>query len=177
MSDAPAPPVVTPAITGAEEVINPPYDPPPGGADVAPPVVLEEPPDPEVVALIEETALPPDPRDPPAEPPPDPALAEPPVNVDVPNLSPFPEAVVGDTLICTMGNWNGQPTVYAYLWQSQMPGGTEAPEVLVSQGPTYLLLEKDKNKNITCTVTAGNDAGATAAPPSNSVLCKPAGAA
>ena len=27
-------------------------------------------------------------------------------------------AAVGDTLSCTMGNWTGEPTEYAYQWLS-----------------------------------------------------------
>lgn len=79
-----------------------------------------------------------------------------PVNVDVPYVSPE-VAAVGDTLSCTMGNWEGQPTTYGYVWST---GGT---------GQTYVIVEGDAGKSISCVVTATNAGGSTAARPSNAV--------
>ena len=42
----------------------------------------------------------------------DAAPTAPPANVDVPHVQQ-----AGDTLTCTMGNWDGEPTGYAYQWQ------------------------------------------------------------
>ena len=132
----------------SETVIdNPPYEPPPGGADVAPPVVYEDPPDPEVVAYVESTQLPPDPREEPAVPPP---VVEPPVNVDVPYVAG--DGTVGETLTCTMGNWENEPTSYEYQW---MANGI----TVSTAGDSYVIAEADAGKDVTCMVTASNAAG------------------
>lgn len=147
----------------SETVIdNPPYDPPPGGADVAPPVVLEDPPDPSVVALIEDTALPPDPRDPPDEPV---TPIDLPTNVDAPAI--LGVGTVGEVLSCTMGNWTGEPTSYVYQWATDGPVGVG--------GDTYLIADTDAGKDITCTVTAFTAAG-SAESTSNAVSVPPAAA-
>jgi hypothetical protein len=85
--------------------------------------------------------------------PPDPVLA--PVNVDVPFVSGG--TAVGDTLTCTMGNWQGEPTSYAYAWST---GAT---------GASYVIVAGDAGTSITCVVSATNAGGTTAAPPSNAV--------
>jgi hypothetical protein len=73
-------------------------------------------------------------------------------------------AAVGTALTCTTGNWLGAPTGYAYQWHSGVTAvGTNSN--------TYTLVAGDVGNNITCTVTATNSAGSTAAPPSNAVLC------
>jgi hypothetical protein len=83
-----------------------------------------------------------------------------PTNRDVPHLQGT--GAVGEVLTCTMGNWNGEPTSYAYAWKSNTAavGGT---------GDTYTVAESDAGHSITCTVTATNAAGSTTAPPSNAV--------
>ena len=91
------------------------------------------------------------------EPPPK-AAAAPPVNVDV----PYVEAM-GQTASCTMGNWNGEPTSYAYAWQRDgmaISGATAA---------SYPMVAADSGKAIGCIVTATNSAGSTAAPLSNTI--------
>jgi hypothetical protein len=80
-----------------------------------------------------------------------------PVNDDVPMVSQS-----GTTLNCTMGNWQGEPTSYSYAWQID---GTAAG----SDAATYEVQAADVGKSATCTVTATNAAGSTAAPVSNSV--------
>jgi hypothetical protein len=88
----------------------------------------------------------------------------PPVNVDVPVILPD-AAAVGDTLTCTMGNWDGmqgEPADYAYQW---LADGIDTS----ATGPTYAIPPGDAGHSITCVVTATNMAGSTAAPPSNPV--------
>jgi hypothetical protein len=88
-----------------------------------------------------------------------PALA-PPQNKDVPYGGGTAE--VGGTLTCTMGNWTGEPTGYAYAWQTD-----GAPNSAI--GDTYAVVPGDAGHSITCIVTATNAQGSTAAPPSNAV--------
>jgi hypothetical protein len=92
---------------------------------------------------------------------PDPAPTAPPVNVDVPEVSQS-----GDTLNCTMGNWEGmqaEPHSYAYAWQLD---GTDIP----GSGATLPVVAADAGSTATCIVTATNAIGSTAAPPSNGVV-------
>jgi hypothetical protein len=84
----------------------------------------------------------------------------PPAVVDVPHVSG--NGAVGDTLSCTMGNWDGEPTSYAYAWKSD--GTTD-----LGTGDTYVVAATDSGHSITCLVTATNALGSTAAPPSNAV--------
>jgi hypothetical protein len=82
----------------------------------------------------------------------------PPVNVDVPFVSQ-----TGATLSCTMGNWQGEPTSYAYAWHNDgvaIAGATSA---------TYAVQPDDSGHNLACVVTATNAQGSTAAPMSNAV--------
>jgi hypothetical protein len=85
------------------------------------------------------------------------ASTEPPVNRDVPYASQ-----VGNVINCTMGNWDGEPTAYAYQWQID---GTDVP----SDGMDLPVAEGDIGRVATCVVTAENAAGSTTAPPSNPV--------
>jgi len=87
-------------------------------------------------------------------------VTEPPVNVDVPYLGG--SGAVGELLSCTMGNWENQPTSYAYAWAGD-------GEPLAETGDSYLVVEADLGHSIACTVTATNAIGATEAPPSNAV--------
>ena len=92
-----------------------------------------------------------------AEPPPI-IEAGPPTNVDVPYVNQD-----GDTLACTMGNWTGEPTSYAYQWQLDgSDAGTDSDTLVATSG--------DIGKTARCVVTATNDLGSTAAPPSNGVV-------
>jgi hypothetical protein len=97
----------------------------------------------------------------PAPVPPEGGLASAPVNVDVPYVSGTGE--VGQTLNCTMGNWQGEPTEYAYAWATDGDANSAA-------GDTYSVVPGDAGKNITCVVTATNGSGSTEAPPSNAVM-------
>jgi hypothetical protein len=87
-----------------------------------------------------------------------PAPSAPPVNVDIPYLSQ-----AADTLTCTMGNWQGEPTAYAYAWT--MDGASVA-----GTAATYETAVADVGKTAVCTVTATNAAGSTVAPPSNGIV-------
>jgi len=87
----------------------------------------------------------------------------PPVNRDVPYVSGTGE--VGAVLNCTMGNWDGEPTLYAYKWKSTKAGA----ETDIAEGPDYVVMEKDAGSSITCRVTATNAGGSTVAPPSNAI--------
>ena len=86
-----------------------------------------------------------------------------PVNVDVPHA-----AQDGMTLACTMGNWSGEPTDYAYQWQRD---GVDD-----SAGASIAVTEDDMGHSFACVVTASNDAGSATAPPSNAVVVTDPGA-
>lgn len=81
----------------------------------------------------------------------------PPVNVDVPAVS-----LTGAMASCTMGNWQGEPTSYAYAWHLDgvANGATDA---------TYTVQPDDSGHSLACVVTATNALGSTAAPQSNAV--------
>lgn len=80
-----------------------------------------------------------------------------PKNIDIPYVS-----LAGSVASCTMGNWTGSPTTYAYQWKSNgVNVGTNAA--------TYTTVGGDSGHTITCVVTATNATGSTPAPPSNGV--------
>jgi hypothetical protein len=81
---------------------------------------------------------------------------DPPVNLYVPQASQE-----GALISCTMGEWAGEPTAYAYQWQSD---GAD-----VAEGTPYSITAGDIGHVFTCLVTATNAAGSTTAPPSNEV--------
>jgi hypothetical protein len=86
------------------------------------------------------------------------AATTPPVNTTVPHVSQ-----TGNVLNCTMGNWTGEPTAYAYQWQIDgVDVGTDSLDYTATAG--------DVGKTATCVVTATNAAGSTAAPPSVGVV-------
>ena len=81
----------------------------------------------------------------------------PPMNTTVPYVSPE-AAMVGETLSCTMGEWSGEPTEYAYRWLSdgqEVGTGTSASYATAAPGV------------VNCIVTATNAAGSAAAQASN----------
>ena len=106
------------------------------------------------------------PPPPPVEPPggtPPAQVTTPPSNRDVPYVSG--DTIVGSTLNCTMGNWEGEPTSYAYQWKR------DATTDLAGSGQnSYVSVAADAGRSITCVVTATNAAGSTTAPPSNAVV-------
>lgn len=82
----------------------------------------------------------------------------PPVNVDVPAVT-----LTGATAACTMGNWSGEPTEYAYVWHR------DGVAIEGASGATYAVTPEDSGHSVACVVTATNAQGATAAPMSNAV--------
>lgn len=84
-----------------------------------------------------------------------------PVNVDVPMASQS-----GTTLDCTMGNWKGEPSEYAYQWLIDGEPVAAADPALA----THEVTPEEVGKTATCVVTATNIAGSTVAPPSNGVV-------
>jgi hypothetical protein len=88
------------------------------------------------------------------------APTEAPSVTDVPLL--MGNGVEGETLTCTMGNWVGEPTDYAYQWQRD---GAD----FANDGETYTITAEDAGHSLTCVVTATNAIGSTTAPPSNAV--------
>ena len=81
-----------------------------------------------------------------------------PVNTAVPAVTQ-----AADVLSCTMGEWTGSPTGYAYAWAIDGgPVGTDSA--------TYTALPADVGSTATCVVTATNATGSTAAPPSVGVV-------
>jgi hypothetical protein len=88
-----------------------------------------------------------------------------PIVKDVPAVTGT--GIVDAALTVTNGNWRGVPTEYHYAWMgtSNDPLGTDAN--------TYTPVEADIGKRITCTVSAVNAVGTTAAPPSNAVEVVP----
>jgi hypothetical protein len=88
-----------------------------------------------------------------------------PIVRDVPALTGT--GVTGTALTVTNGNWRAVPTSYSYAWLSgSSPVGTDAN--------TYTVDVADVGKSITCTVSATNAVGTTAAPPSNAIVALPA---
>jgi Carboxypeptidase regulatory-like domain len=66
-------------------------------------------------------------------------------------------AAVGQALTCLQGSWSHEPTYLLYQW---LRNGT----VISGQtGATYTLQAADQDRSITCSITAGNGAGATVA--------------
>lgn len=90
----------------------------------------------------------------------DPAFALP-VMRDVPHVQG--SGKVGEALTCTMGNWDGEPTLYEYRWLSDAPAD-------LSAGSSYVVAMTDVGHTICCVVTATNPNGSTAAAPSNGIV-------
>ena len=88
-----------------------------------------------------------------------PEATAPPAVIDVPHVTQS-----GDTLTCTMGNWEGEPTAYAYQWQHEDGTG------IGDDTDVYTIAADDIGHTISCVVTATNDNGTTEAPPSNGVV-------
>jgi uncharacterized membrane protein YgcG len=77
-------------------------------------------------------------------------------------------AVQGQTVACSPGAWENNPTAYAYSWQRN---GTSIAGQASGQ---YTLVAADVNQAITCTVIASNSAGS--GPPAVSLPIIPAAA-
>jgi hypothetical protein len=99
------------------------------------------------------------PIEPPIEPPEE--VTEPPVVIDAPYASgPSGEAsaTVGETVNCTMGNWEGEPSRYAYLWKRRLAGGQVIP-LNNETGPEYDTATQDGGNSVFCAIEASNDYG------------------
>jgi hypothetical protein len=90
---------------------------------------------------------------------PPPPTVVPPTVVDIPYVT-----AAGPNASCTMGNWTGEPTAYAYAWQR------DGSPIVGATAPTYTMVLVDRSREIGCIVTASNAAGAVAAPMSNTVI-------
>jgi hypothetical protein len=92
----------------------------------------------------------------------------PPVNIDVPHVSLVSgTGVPGDTLTCTMGNWDHVPDTYAYRWARNGTPIIGAPGAAVP----YVISSSDvSGSELTCVVSATNAMGTTTAPPSNAFV-------
>lgn len=86
---------------------------------------------------------------------------EPPVNVDIPHLQGV--GAVGETLTCTMGNWENNPTAYSYDFRR------DGVSIVSGPSDSYVVVADDAGTSIDCIVTATNSAGSTAAPPSAAI--------
>jgi PKD domain len=64
---------------------------------------------------------------------------------------------VGGTLTCSTGNWQNSPTAYTYQWKSD---GNTIP---FATGSTYIVTAGNNSHSLTCTVTATNLGGTSAA--------------
>jgi hypothetical protein len=74
-----------------------------------------------------------------------------PVNTDRPALSG--DFLVGTVATCSDGIWTNDPTEFSYQWYRD---SREIPLAFMS---TYLLINLDREKTISCLVTATNDFG------------------
>jgi hypothetical protein len=84
-----------------------------------------------------------------------------PVNRDVPLVTGT--GAVGETLTCTMGNWDNEPSDYAFAWKR------DGSQDVGSNSLNYRVDTADPGHSITCVVTAINAKGSTVAPPSNAI--------
>jgi hypothetical protein len=91
----------------------------------------------------------------------------PPAVVDIPSVSGA--GTVGGTLTCTMGNWTGEPSGYAYEWRADTTN-------VLGNGESYVVDEVCVGHEVCCVVTASNAFGSTQAPPSNATMIAAAGA-
>jgi hypothetical protein len=84
------------------------------------------------------------------------------VDVNPPTNTTVPYAAQDNAEVtCTMGEWLGEPTSYAYQWQ--------ADGVDVGTGTPYVVTAADEGKVFTCVVSATNANGTGVAPASNAV--------
>lgn len=89
----------------------------------------------------------------------------PPVVVTAPHVDGSGGTAAGDTLECTMGNWENEPTSYAYQW---LRNGATRPS---STTNAVIIAAADAGTILSCRVTASNAAGAGAPSTSNGVQC------
>jgi hypothetical protein len=95
-----------------------------------------------------------------------PPEGQPPVNTVAPVLSGTPE--VGETLSCSQGSWDNEPTEYDYAWRRNgvLSGGQTAT--------TYVVQGTDVGATLRCEVTATNADGSDTAQSNGLVVATPA---
>jgi hypothetical protein len=85
-----------------------------------------------------------------------------PVNTVAPSLTGT--AAEGDTLVSTVGSWNGAPTGYSYQWSDCNTSGGSCRNVAVGgTSSTYVPTASDVGSTLEVTVTATNGSGSTSA--------------
>jgi hypothetical protein len=96
--------------------------------------------------------------DPPVDPPPE--EGEPPVVIDAPFASGPAGTIarVGEQVSVTMGNWEGEPSRYAYLWKRRLAGGQVIP-LENETASTYDTTVTDEGEAVFCGIEASNDFG------------------
>jgi hypothetical protein len=90
-------------------------------------------------------------------------LTAPPVSAIINTVAPVVSGLanVGQTLSCTTGTWEGTlPITYTYQWRRYSGSYTN---IASATSNTYVLVNDDLNRVISCTVTATNSAGSTSA--------------
>lgn len=91
----------------------------------------------------------------------------PPVNIDIPFLSlATGTGVPGDTISCTMGNWDYEPTSYSYR---MLRDGVPIAGAPGAANP-YTIAAADRGTEITCLVSATNAVGTGTSSPTNAVV-------
>jgi hypothetical protein len=106
-----------------------------------------------------------------------PAEADPVHDVAPPLRADFRPTVVdvpyagqtGPTLNCTMGNWNGEPTSYAFQWLA------DGVLLLVGTAANYTIAFEDIGRTFACEVTASNAGGSTKVTSNDVVVVSPTG--
>jgi hypothetical protein len=88
-------------------------------------------------------------------------LSPPPANTALPKISG--EAIEGETLSASEGEWAGNPTSYAYQWQHCDAAGGGCTDVGGATGSTYDLLAGDVGGTLRVVVTATNAGGSESA--------------
>jgi hypothetical protein len=66
---------------------------------------------------------------------------------------------VGETLTTSTGNWQGNPTSFAYRWSRCDANGANCSPITNATNSTYILVAADKGQRLVVTVIASNAAG------------------
>ncbi len=90
-----------------------------------------------------------------------PVLSSPPVNTTAPSVSG--QAVRGQTLSATAGNWTGAGNTYAYQWKDCNAAGQSCGAINGATGTSYALVLSDEGHTVALVVTATNPDGTASA--------------